>query len=134
MNDARQVVGALRKFGAEATSIEAKRAENVLPKSILETLSSFSNTPGGGTIILGLEEGGNFTAVGVRDPKKIMADLASWAREDIVPPLVPEIDFADVDGKTLVVADVAELPRAQKPGYVKSRGAGPRFIHPSGRR
>lgn len=122
MNDATQVVAALRKFGAEATSIEAKRAETALPKSVLETLSSFSNTPGGGTIILGLDEGGNFTAVGVREPTKIMADFASWARDDMVPPLVPEIDFAEVDGQTLVIADIPELPRNQKPCYVKSRG------------
>lgn len=122
MNDAAQVVAALRKFGAEATSIEAKRAETALPRSVLETLSSFSNTPGGGTIILGVEEGGNFTAVGVRDPKKVMADLASWARADIVPPVTPEIDFAEVDGKTLVIADIPELPRNQKPSYVKAKG------------
>lgn len=122
MDSAARVVAALRKFGAEATSIEAKRAETALPKSVPETLSSFSNTPGGGTIILGLEEGGNFSAVGVRDPKKMMADLASWARDDMVPPLVPEIHFAEVDGKTLVIADIPELPRSQKPCYVKARG------------
>jgi len=122
VNDATQVIAALRKFGAEATSVEAKRAETDLPKSVLETLSSFSNTPGGGTLVLGVEEGGNFTAIGVRDPKKIMADLASWARTDIVPALAPEIEFAEVDGQTLVIADIPELPRNQKPCYVKARG------------
>lgn len=122
MNDAAHVIAALRKFGAEATAIEAKRAETELPKSVLESLSSFSNTPGGGTLVLGVAEGGNFTAIGVRDPKKIMADLASWARDDIVPPLVPTIEVAEVDGQTLVIADISELPRNQKPCYVKSRG------------
>ncbi|MBN9613432.1 MAG: putative DNA binding domain-containing protein, partial [Actinobacteria bacterium] len=122
MSSPTEIVAALRKFGAEATSIEAKLAATELPKSVLETLSAFSNTPGGGTLILGLEEHANFSAVGVKDPKKLMADLAAWARTDIVPPLTPVIELGEVDGRTLVIADIPELPRAQKPGYVRSRG------------
>jgi ATP-dependent DNA helicase RecG len=117
-----ELVSALRKFGAEATGVEAKRAENTLPRAVLETLSSFSNTPGGGSLILGLEESGNFTAIGVTDPKKLMADLASWCRDEVVPPIQPEIEIIEVDSKHLVVAEIPELPRTQKPCYVKSRG------------
>lgn len=122
MHNALETVNALRKFGAEATAVEAKRARDALPKTILETLSSFSNTPGGGTIILGVDETSGFSVTGVNDPKKIMADLGSWARDDITPPLRPEVDFAEIDGKVIVVAEIAELPRNQRPAYVKARG------------
>lgn len=124
MSSGVELVAALRKFGAEATAVEAKRARTELPKSVLETLSSFSNTPGGGSLILGLDEAGNFTAVGVVDPGKLMADLSSWCREAIVPPLCPEIEVVEVDGQTLIVAGIPELDRTQKPGYVKTRGIG----------
>ncbi|MFT4288772.1 ATP-binding protein [Nocardioides sp.] len=122
MSNGTELVAALRKFGAEATGVEAKRSEKKLPRDVLETLSSFSNTPGGGSLILGLAEPGNFTAIGVVDPKKIMADLASWCRDEVVPPLQPEIEIVEVDGKKLVIAEVPELPRSQKPCYVKSLG------------
>ena len=122
MSDTAGMIAALRKFGAEATPIEAKRAATALPRSILETLSSFSNTPGGGTIILGLAESGNFAATGVADPQKIMADLSAWAREEIEPPLVPDIEFVDFEGCTLVTAEIPELPKNQKPCYVKKQG------------
>ena len=70
------LVAELRKFGSEATSVEVKRAAGGLPKSARETLSSFSNTPGGGTLVLGLDEASGFAALGLEDPAKMMADLA----------------------------------------------------------
>lgn len=122
MSHGSELVAELRKFGAEATAVEAKLAHDALPKSVLETLSSFSNTPRGGTLILGLDQDANFRAVGVGDPPKLLADLASWCRDDLVPPLQPEIDLVEADGQTLLVAEIPELSRSQKPCYVKARG------------
>lgn len=116
------LVAELRKFGAEATAVEVKRAAGGLPKSARETLSAFSNTPGGGTLVLGLDEVSGFTALGLDDPSKMMADLASMCREDIVPPLAPEIGIAEVDGRPILVADIPELAKGQKPCYVRSLG------------
>lgn len=112
MTSPEELVAALRKFGAEATAVEAKRAGTDLPQSVMETLSAFSNTPGGGTILLGVDEGAGFAAVGVADAKKVMADLASWARDRLVPPLQPGIDIAEVDGVALVIVEVPELDRS----------------------
>jgi len=119
-SEAGSLIAALRKFGAEATSIEAKKAEGGLPKSARETLSAFSNSPGGGTLILGLDEAADFAATGLNDPAKMAADLASMCREDLQPPLQPEIDVLDFEGRPLLVAEIQELPKAQKPCYVKS--------------
>lgn len=120
--DLAELVSGLRKFGAEGTSVEAKLSTASLPKSVRETLSSFSNTPGGGVLVLGLDEKAGFAPVGVPDPAKLQADLASSCREDVVPPLAPEISVVDVAGRPLVVAEISELPRQEKPCYVRSLG------------
>lgn len=119
---ASEIITALRKFGAEATSVEAKRAEGGLPRSVRETLSSFSNTAGGGTLILGLDEAAGFATIGLADPAKLMADLASMSRDEMSPPLQPAIDVLEIDARAVIVADIPELPKNQKPCYVKSLG------------
>jgi hypothetical protein len=40
----------LRQTTTDTANVEAKRSEKALPKSIRNTLSSFSNTPGGGVV------------------------------------------------------------------------------------
>ncbi|WP_410611839.1 ATP-binding protein [Amycolatopsis sp. lyj-109] len=112
----------LQGFGAEDSGIEAKRSADKLPASAVETLSAFANTPGGGTLLLGIDEADGFAVAGVADPGKMQADLAAMARTQLTPPLQPVISLARIDGKSVVVAEVAELPRAEKPCYVTTRG------------
>lgn len=50
---------------------EVKTAVGGMPQSIRETMSAFANTPGGGVIIFGVDEGSNFDIVGVYDAKKM---------------------------------------------------------------
>jgi ATP-dependent DNA helicase RecG len=114
----------LRKFGAEATRIEAKAAMGGLPDSVRESISAFANTPGGGTILLGLEDRGDFPAVGLTEPGKLQTKLADWCRTLFEPPLQPEIEMALVDEKYVVAARINELPHGQKPCYLKSKGIG----------
>jgi ATP-dependent DNA helicase RecG len=46
----------LRASGGDNTSIEVKAAAGGLPESLTPTLCALANMPGGGTIILGLDE------------------------------------------------------------------------------
>ncbi len=119
---AQELADALRKFGSEATNVEVKAAEGGLPASAKETLSAFANSPMGGYLMLGLDEGADFRAIGLSNPGKLQADLASMCRDDLQPPLLPSITIEDVDGVAVVVAEVPELSRAEKPCYVKARG------------
>lgn len=112
----------LRAFGAEGTSIEVKRATNRLPESVVETLSAFSNMPGGGTLVLGVDEATGFAVTGVTDPGKLQHDLASMARSQLSPALMPQISLATLEGMPVVVAEIPELPREQKPCFVSSKG------------
>jgi ATP-dependent DNA helicase RecG len=118
----RDILTSARTLGAEAADIEAKKAETAFPKSCKETLSAFSNTPGGGTLILGVDEASGFSVTGTRDPGKIQSDLAAMCRTEISPPISPAITIIPIDGKSVVVAEVSELPREQKPAYCTSLG------------
>src|SRR5439155_10673070 len=105
----------------DLTHIEAKLATNELPKRLWETLSAFSNTRMGGSLILGISEEAGFKVVGVKDTKKIQQNLASLC--DIMqPPIRPYIQIHRINGKHVVSADIPELPAAQKPCYHPSAG------------
>lgn len=112
----------LQRYKAEVSSIEAKRATDKLPASCVETFSAFANTPGGGTLLLGVDEAANFAVTGVANPGKVQQDLAGMARDQLTPALQPKINLVTIEGKTVIVAEVPELAREQKPCYVTARG------------
>jgi ATP-dependent DNA helicase RecG len=116
------LVEVLRTCGVEDAWVEAKRATSQVPSTVVETLSAFANTPGGGVLLLGVDESGGFAPTGVNDPGKIQQDLGSVARDGVTPPLQPRIALHVIEGKHVVVAEVRELPREEKPCYVTRKG------------
>lgn len=116
-----ELIETLRAVEGDTVHIEAKKASKGLPRRLWETLSAFSNTPGGGIIILGLDEETGFSLVGVEDPQRIQSDLASLC-DQMEPPLRPLIEIHILNGRSLVTAEIPELPIEQKPCYY--RGAG----------
>ena len=113
----------------ESPRIEAKRARE-LGKSVLETLIAFANEPGlgGGCLLLGVEWSINakgdtvYRPEGVPDPDKLQQDLATQCVSMLSFPLRPEIAVERIDGKTLVVVQVAEIDHGHKPVYLKATG------------
>jgi ATP-dependent DNA helicase RecG len=79
------LVADLLHEGGDTAEVEAKRAAGGFPDSALPTISAFANTPGGGTIIFGLDESADFAAVGVYDVTACKTTLATKAR----PPSIP---------------------------------------------
>lgn len=116
-----ELLGALQRTGSEGEDVEAKKAESSLPKSVKDTLSSFSNTRGG-ILLLGVDEESGFAVTGVTDGPKIAADLGSMCNTDMEPPVRAQIDVVELEDKTLVVAEVPEVEQRIKPCYVKSQG------------
>lgn len=116
-----ELLAELQAQGADTTDVEAKTAETALPKSVRETLSSFSNSAGGGVIILGVDERRGFKATGVQDPGKTQADLSSMCAE-MEPPLSPVIGIHTVGDAHVIVAEVGELSAGQKPCYHRGQG------------
>lgn len=111
----------LRSFETDHQHVEAKRAKSELPKRLWETISAFSNTPGGGVLILGLNEEKGFEASGVKDAGKISADLASVC-DEMVPPVRALIKPHEFEGSNLVVAEIPEVPIDQRPCHYKGAG------------
>lgn len=121
VDELREVLDQLQRHGTELTSVEAKRARDGVPKRIWETLSAFANTPGGGVLLLGVDEQQGFAPAGVANPAKIQADLASVAGQ-MEPPLRLLLQVFDLDGAPIVVAEVPELPAGAKPCYYQGAG------------
>lgn len=115
--------------GDETVEIEAKRATEV-GKSVLHTISAFSNEPdrGGGYLLLGAcrKEGAlfpDYEAVGVAHPDKIQADLATQCRDAFNVPIRPDIRVEQHADKTVIVAYIPEAAPHEKPVYIKGKGA-----------
>jgi ATP-dependent DNA helicase RecG len=117
-----QLVSDLRRVGTDGRSVEAKAAAGGLPHSLAPTLSAFANMPGGGTIILGLDESAGFAVVRLADPSGLGAGLVSMARHALDPPVQVDVTEVDLDEGTLVVATVQEAPVAAKPCRVLKTG------------
>ena len=94
-----------------------------------KTVSAFANEPGlgGGYIVCGVElrPGALFLdyhIVGVTNPNKIQSDLVDRCRSAFNTPIRPQIQVENIEGKTVVVAYIAEAPPQDKPLYLKSEG------------
>lgn len=115
MADVQALVGVLRSEGGDLPGVEVKSAAGGLPDSIVPTLCAFANRPGGGTVLLGLDEAAGFTPVALADRRQMKTALASKARQALEPPVVLEITEEVVDGQSVIVAVVPELDASQKP-------------------
>lgn len=71
------VVRRLRSQGGDTVDIEAKSAVGGLPDSLTSSLSALANLPGGGLVVLGLDERLNFAAVPLGDVVALKQALAS---------------------------------------------------------
>lgn len=120
-DELRAIITELRTFETDLQHVEAKAASGGLPERLWKTLSAFANTPGGGTLILGLEESSGFTTVGATNPPKAMQDIASLC-DQMVPPIRPLIDLHEIENTTLVVAEIPETPLDQKPCFYSGAG------------
>ena len=115
------------RANGERESVEAKSAAGGLPATLNATLSAFGNQPGGGVIILGLDETTGFKPVVLPDPGALRQGLANKARTAVVPPVQISLELAEVDSRVVVIATVDELPAAHKPCRVGG-ATGPAYL------
>ena len=104
----------------ERQSLELKRAAGGTPK-LYDTLSSFSNQAGGGTILFGIDEKSGYTITGVYDAQDLQTQVTNQALQ-MEPVVRPVFTVAVIDGKTVVSAEISECDIYDKPCFYKGAG------------
>ena len=104
----------------ESNSLEIKEAQKGMPK-LFDTLSSFSNQSGGGTILFGISEREGYTLCGVYDAADLQKKLTEQC-EQMEPPVRPLCTAAAIQGKIVVSAEIQEIDDYSKPCYYVGKG------------
>ncbi len=119
-NELISLINTITKTKSESNYIEVKSAKKGCPK-LFDTFSSFSNQQGGGKIVFGIDESNGYNICGVYDAadlqKKIMEQ--SLQMEPVIRPLCTTID---IEGKTIVCAEIQEIDLFSKPCFYKGAG------------
>ncbi|MFI5499871.1 ATP-binding protein [Nocardia asteroides] len=119
--DLTDLVSDLRRTGGDCTDIEVKACAGGLPQSLTSSLSALANHPGGGKIILGLDERNNFWPVELTNYQELKQGLAKKARS-LTPPVRLTIEDGEVDGSPVIAARVHECSPSAKPCRVDANG------------
>ncbi|MEX2120082.1 MAG: ATP-binding protein [Pirellulales bacterium] len=117
-----QLVQAVQRRRSELENIEVKSARGGTPKRLYEPLSAFANRTGGGVILLGMEESGDFAVRGVGDAHRLQEEITHLANSEMDPTLRPRFTLDDLAGGTVVAVEIDEIPAAQKPCFYKPAG------------
>ncbi|MBE6841239.1 MAG: AAA family ATPase [Ruminococcus sp.] len=104
----------------ESNYIELKAAAEGCPK-ITDTLSAFSNQPGGGKILFGVDERQNYTVCGVYDAADLQKKIMEQSLQ-MEPEVRPLCTVTLIDGKTVVCAEIQEIDHFSKPCFYKGKG------------
>ncbi|NLY01869.1 MAG: hypothetical protein GXY83_37765 [Rhodopirellula sp.] len=107
---------------SELNNVEVKSARAGTPKRLYESLSGFANRTGGGVILFGLDESADFGIVGVGNAQQLQADIGDLASSEMEPALRPEFTVEDIEGKTVLAVEIADIPTVQRPCYYKTAG------------
>lgn len=113
----------------ESHRIEAKQARQI-DRSVMETICAFANEPGlgGGYLLLGISRdpqdlfANAYKVEGIPNPDKVQSDLASQCASVFNQPIRPRVSVESLDGKTVIVAFIAEAAPTEKPIYLRNLG------------
>ena len=117
-----ELIQELKSGKVETQKLECKEARNSIPRSLLETLSAFSNTHGGGIILLGVGDAPTFPIVGVENIERLQSAVANMCAQELELPVRPQFSLHNVSGRSLLVIEVPEVGTSEKPVYIKARG------------
>lgn len=116
-----ELVKKIQKIKSESRTIELKAAEYGCPKKLYDTLSSFSNQDDGGVIIFGIDESKDYSIVGIYDAQDLQKQINNQCKE-MEPVVRPLITICDIDGKSVVAAEIPGIEITNRPCYYKGKG------------
>lgn len=100
----------------EGKTLEFKR-DLSSPRNALKTLVAFANSAGG-RLVIGVDDARQVT--GVAEPLDEEERICNLIADSIAPRLVPQVELASIDGRTVLVVEV--FPSNSRPHYLKSLG------------
>ncbi len=116
-----ELVNKIQKIKSESRTIELKATESGCPKKLYDTISSFSNQDDGGIIIFGIDESKDYSIVGVYDAQDLQKQINNQCKE-MEPIVRPLITICDIDGKSIVSAEIPGIEITNRPCYYKGKG------------
>lgn len=111
----------MRSAKTDLQNVEVKTAAGGVPKTLADSVSALTNGSGG-IVILGLSEKDGFVPVEGFDAHASMDALSEICANKLMPPVRAQIDIEEVDGASIVVADIPETAPQDKPCYVEAKG------------
>ncbi len=109
----------IKVIKSEYGALELKSALGGAPK-IYDTLSAFSNQAGGGIIVFGITER-DYSVCGVYDVADLQTKISECCLQ-MEPPVRAVCTAAEIDGKTVVSAEIPELEVSKRPCFYKGTG------------
>jgi ATP-dependent DNA helicase RecG len=122
LEELRQLVADVQRRRSELDNVEVKAARGGTPQRLYESLSAFANRTGGGVLLFGLDEKGNFSIVGVGNAHRLQEEVAHVASAEMEPALRPQFVIDEIDGETIVAAEIEEISASQKLCFYKPAG------------
>src|SRR5882672_6259400 len=121
-NELRQFIADVQKHQSEFANVEVKAARGGTPRRLYEPLSAFANRTGGGVLLFGLDEERDFSIVGVGNAQRLQEELTHLASGEMEPALRPQFVLDEINGETVVAAEIEEITANQKPCFYKPAG------------
>lgn len=101
--------------GGDCLDLEAKTFSEYSADSLGPTLCAFANLPGGGTVLLGVDERIPELVAGLDDAQGTLQKVTDTARNSFTPPLTVNCHTIPFDSKNVGVINVSEAPANHKP-------------------
>ena len=121
LEELRRLVDQVRQRKMEPDAVEVRWLTSTHPRSTTRSPPS-ATAPGGGVLLLGLDEKQGFRVIGVGKVQKVQSEIANWARDQMEPPLNLQFTVDEIEGLTVMAVEVAEVANEQKPCYYKPKG------------
>lgn len=108
----------------ETSKVEFKDCRDGLYKSLWKPITAFFNTPGGGTIILGVKEDSTNrkTIVGGLNLDTLQQNILSLLEQQIMNKADYQLRVFDYENKKLLAICLSETPAENKPSYYAELG------------
>jgi len=117
----KNIVRDIQRMKSETQNIELKAAAKGCPTRLFDTLSSFSNQDEGGIILFGIDEERGYTVNGVYDPQDLQKKVTEQCKQ-MQPPVRALFTACEIDGVTVVSAEIPGVDIADRPVFYKGVG------------